>query len=343
EGELDLRLSRMIKDAFFEGQIKYRFVSGDLSAFLRYRYYGYKRVYEFSVFDTVEFEDLEDFDNDFERVRGYLGFITWPFDQHHRTFLLAQVDRLSTSKEELRFTANRTNTFVRFGFQRGTPNDSRSNAIVGNTRARVDRLFTAHRKIGPGQMGFTTALTYGFDFLGGDFDYLSLRIEALKRVDVGPRMFVVGRLRAGSFLFKEEIRDDVVAPFVGDRFAVPRNELFKLGGRENLKGVDNDIRGTELALTTVEWFIPWFESDARRFLGLTWNSVHWVLYAGLGTAGFDKDVYADWDRYFPDFGGGLEASFQLKDYTFFLSAVVAGSSRNDIEDVEAHFSIKSYH
>src|SRR6185436_19058310 len=44
EGELDLRVSRLINKVLFEGQVKYNFLSGDISAFLRYRYYGYKRT-----------------------------------------------------------------------------------------------------------------------------------------------------------------------------------------------------------------------------------------------------------------------------------------------------------
>jgi outer membrane biosynthesis protein TonB len=40
EGDLDLRVSRLINKTFFEGQLKYNFISGDITAFLRYRYYG---------------------------------------------------------------------------------------------------------------------------------------------------------------------------------------------------------------------------------------------------------------------------------------------------------------
>jgi len=35
--------------AFFEGQVKYNFVKGDITAFLRYRYYGYRRTYRLSL------------------------------------------------------------------------------------------------------------------------------------------------------------------------------------------------------------------------------------------------------------------------------------------------------
>src|SRR5690349_8327330 len=38
EGDLDLRINRLINKTFFEGQFKYNFINGDITAFLRYRY-----------------------------------------------------------------------------------------------------------------------------------------------------------------------------------------------------------------------------------------------------------------------------------------------------------------
>ena len=38
EGDLDLRVNRLVNKVFFEGQVKYNFVDGDITAFLRYRY-----------------------------------------------------------------------------------------------------------------------------------------------------------------------------------------------------------------------------------------------------------------------------------------------------------------
>lgn len=341
EGRLDFRLSRLIKNAFFEGQVKYNFVRGDISAFLRYRYYGYRSVSQIGVFDAVEFENVEEFDNDFERVRGLLYIMQWPYDYHHRAFFLAELDRLSSSKEELRFDNNRTNTFVRFSFQRGTPNDRRSNAIVGETRARVEDLFSVHNKIGPDGAGLTAALTYGFDFLDSDFNYVRLDLAALKRYNVGRRNFAIARLQAGTFLHREEIRDGEDVP-EADRYSIPRSELFRLGGRENLKGVDNDLVGTELGYATNELFLPWFEDSRRRFLWVDWENFFWVLYGGVGSTGFGRDVFSDTDSYYFDVGVGAEASFRLKDYTIFLSGLVAHSF-GDEGGLETHFSLKSYH
>src|SRR5262249_25678031 len=41
EGAIDLKISRLVSKVLFEGQVRYAFVSGDITAFLRYRYYGY--------------------------------------------------------------------------------------------------------------------------------------------------------------------------------------------------------------------------------------------------------------------------------------------------------------
>lgn len=340
EGRLDLRLSRLVKNAFFEGQINYDFVDGDLSAFLRYRYYGYRTIYQVTAFDALEFEGVEELDNDFERVRGLLALFEWPHDFHHRTFFLAEVDRLSSNKPDLRFSDNRTNTFVRLGFQRGTPNDPRSNALVGETRARTESLLSVHQKIGPSQAGFTAALTYSFDFLGADFDYLKLDLAALKRLDLTERTFLIGRAEAGSFLSRVSLRE---GPDIDprDRFSIPRNELFQLGGRENLKGIDSDRRGTDVARFTLEAFRAVFQDRAIRALGVEWTTLYTVLYAGLGTSGFDRDVLSDFDAYVPDIGLGLEAAFRLKDYQVFLSGLLA-YALEDSDGVKAHFTVRTY-
>ena len=343
EGDLDLRVNRLINKVLFEGQVKYNFVKGDISAFLRYRYYGYKRTTQFTVFDEIEFEDVEDFSSDFDRTRGTLLLFQWPQSYHQRTFILAEIDRISTNKEEeLRvLRLGRTNTFVRFGYQLGTPEDARSNAIVGETRARSERLFTAFREIGPGGFGFTGAVTSGFNIGIGDFDYIKLETELLKRFDVTQRTFLVGRLHAGSFPRKGK-REDLEEPFDEfDVLAVPRNEFFRLDGRDNLKGLDVRLRGTEELHTTWEYFFPWFLGADRKFIKLNWQNWYWILYGGVGTIGLDRDVFTDFDRYIPDVGVGFESSFNLRKYRFFLSGIVAQALKGD-GGVEARVSVKSY-
>lgn len=340
EGELDFRLNGLIKNAFYEGQVRYNFVEGDISAFLRYRYYGYSRTYLLGVFDEVEFEEIEKLDNDFQRVRGGLFLLQWPQSYHHRTFVLAEVDRITSNKEELRFSTNRTNTFLRIGHQIGTPNDERSNAIVGETRATVQRLFTTHRKIGPYGAGLTGALTWGNDFLG-DFDYVKAEFEALKRFDLRRDLFLVSRVHGGTFLYKQLVRDDPELEPV-ERYSIPRGEFFRLDGRENLKGLKERLRGTEELHATAELFFPWFVEKNRRAIGLQWQTWYWILYGGYGTIGFDREVFTDEDTYVPDIGVGFETAVALRKYTFFLSGIVAESLRGE-GGVEARLSVKSYH
>ncbi|HEX5758901.1 MAG TPA: hypothetical protein VF121_06865 [Thermoanaerobaculia bacterium] len=341
EGDLDFRLSRLVNKVFFEGQVKYNFIDGDISAFLRYRYYGLERTLQFAVFDAIEFPDIEDFTDDFDRVRGVLLLAEWPRDARHRTFVLGELDRLSNNKEGLESQNNRTNTYVRLGYQLGTPEDARSNAIVGETRARQERLFTAFRDLGPWKFGFTGALTYGFDVGWGDFDYAKGELEALKRLDVTPHTFVIGRFHGGSFLRKRELaRGEDLGEF--ERFNIPLSEFFRLDGREYLKGVKARLRGTEQLHTTWEYFFPWFLNAHHDFLRLDWQTWYWVLYAGAGTVGFDRSVYTDISEYVPDVGVGFESSFRFRrKYPFFLSGIVAQALKGD-DGVEARISVKSY-
>jgi hypothetical protein len=345
EGDLDLRVNRLISKVFFEGQVKYNFIRGDISAFLRYRYYGYKRVTQFTVFDSIEFDDIEDFSSDFDRTRGTLLLMQWPHSFHQRTFLLAELDRISSNKEDVAqiLRLGRTNTFVRLGYQLGTPDDERSNAIVGETRARSERLFTAFREIGPGGFGLTGALTSGFDVGIGDFDYLKLEAEALKRFDLTERTFIAGRVHGGTFLRKAE-RDpsDLPEPIDElDLLAIPRGEFFRLDGRERLKGVSERTRGTDVLYTTWELFFPWFLRENRRFLKLDWQNWYWILYTGAGTIGSDSNIYTDFSSYIPDVGVGFESSLRLKKYRFFLSGIVAQALKGN-GSVEARVSVKSY-
>jgi len=345
EGDLDLRVSRLINKVLFEGQVKYNFVSGDISSFLRYRYYGFRRTTQLTVFDEIEFRELQDFSNDFDRTRGTLVLFQWPLNYHRRTFLLTELDRISTNKEELAEILRRgeTNTFVRLGFQIGTPDDVRSNAIVGEQRARQERLFTAFREIGPGQAGVTTALTWGFPYGIGDFNYVKVEAEGLKRFDISERTFLIGRAHGGTFIDKDirPLRELPENPQQGDFFTIPLGEFFRLDGRENLKGLDVRLRGTEEFHTTWEYFFPWFLNASHEFLKLEWQNWYWILYTGAGTVGFDREIYTDLSRYIPDVGVGFESSFQLRKYRFFLSGIVAQALKGE-GGVEARFSVKSY-
>lgn len=350
EGELDLRVNRLINKVFFEGQVKYNFIEGDITAFLRYRYYGFKRTTQFTVFDSIEFDDIdEDVNNDFDRVRGTLLLFQWPVNYNHRTFLLTEIDRISSNKvdtlDRLELVGE-TNTFVRLGYQLGTPDEGRSSAIAGETRARTERLFSAFREFGPGAFTVTAAATYGFKLGIGDFDYFKFELEALKRFDVTSRSFLVGRIRGGTFLYAADVPQEAGLPAPEDQdpldvYDVPRSEFLRLDGRDNLKGLTDRAYGTELLLTTWEYFIPWFIEEKREFWKLEWQNWYWVLYTGAGTAGFNTDVYTDFGSYIPDVGVGFESSLRLRKYRFFLSGIVAQALKGD-GGVEARISVKSY-
>lgn len=341
EGQMDLQVHSLIKNAYYAGQVRYDFVNGDISAFLRYRYYGFGTVYQIGVFDEIEFENLQKLSNDFTRTRGSLLLLQWPHNYHSRTYLLAELDRYTSNKEEFRFSTNKTNTFIRLGHQLGTPNDRRSNAIVGETRAYTEQLFTPHQKIGPHATGITGALTWAFNNLGGDFQYLKAEGEVVKRFEMPHRTALVGRLHGGTFFYKKTVRSDPTLDPL-DLLSIPRSEYFRLDGRDNLKGVAEKLRGTDQVLTTWEYFIPWFLDDQRQALHLRWQNWYWIAYAGAGAIGLDGSVATRFNNYIPDVGVGFESSVRLKNYTFFLAGVVA-HALDETGGLKARLSVKSYH
>ena len=358
EGEFDLRLHRLIDRIFFEGQLKYDFVDGDITAFLRYRYYGYDRVYQLSVFDAIEFEGVEELSDEFERVRGVLFLTQWSHNYHRRTFFATELNGISSNKEDE--DDGKVNTFVRLGYQIGTPDDTRSNAIVGEPRAQVQRLFTPFRAIGPGDAGFTSALTWGFDYVGADFDYLKLEMTGLKRFELPKDLFLIGRIRAGTFLHHgtanpDELvlptdtgltRDELLELDPTFAYLIPRAELFELDGRDNLKTLRSDKLGTEVLNTTWELLMPWFvDADRKVFRPswrTSWQTWYWVLYAGYGTLGVDPEVFTEPSSYVADVGVGFQSSLQVKGYRLFLSALV-GQALESGSDIKVRFSFKSYH
>jgi hypothetical protein len=348
EGDLDLRINRLINKTFFEGQVKYNFVSGDITAFLRYRYYGFNRTTQFTVFDSISFDRIDqDVTADFDRVRGTLLLMEWPHDYNNRTFLLTELDRISSNRgahgSNFLVRRDQTNTFVRMGYQLGTPDEGRSSAIAGETRARTERLFSAFREFGPGEATLTTALSYGFPYGIGDFNYLKFEIEALKRFDVSERTFLVGQIRGGTFLHVDKARPSTLPPDPDpiDFYAVPRSEAFSINGRENLKGVHDETLGTDALFTTWEYFFPWFIDTNHHALRLDWDNWYWVLYAGYGTIGLSHRIYTDFSSYYPDTGIGFEASFRFRKWRFFLSGIVAQALKGG-GGPEARFSVKSY-
>jgi len=97
EGQASVRLRKLIKNVLFESQIDYEFVNGDISTFLRYKYYARNYTYRIGVFDSIDFPDItsDDSTREFERVRGGLFLLGFPKDYNNRWFFLLQDDSLS--------------------------------------------------------------------------------------------------------------------------------------------------------------------------------------------------------------------------------------------------------
>src|SRR3954462_3481158 len=351
EGDLDLRINRLINKTFFEGQVKYNFVSGDISAFLRYRYYGLNRTTQLTFFDSISFDRIDqDVTADFDRVRGTLLLMQWPHNYNNRTYFLSELDRISSNRGPSvgngRFLVRRdqTNAFIRLGYQLGTPDEGRSSAIAGETRARTERLFSAFREFGPGSSTLTAALSWGLPYGGADFNYLKFELEGLKRFDITQRSFLVGRLHGGTFLHVAKADRSTLPPQPEgiDFYAVPRSEAFNIDGRENLKGVTDRTRGTDAIFTTWEYFFPAFLSKDHHLLRMDWDNWYWVLYAGYGTVVLSHDVLTDFSTYIPDVGIGFESSFWLYKYRFFISGIVAQALKGN-GGLQARVSLKSYH
>lgn len=340
EGRADIRLLKPIRNSLFETQVAYNFVSGDISAFLRYKYYGRSGTSTLSFFDTIEFSDLSRFQNDFTRTRGALYLLRVPLDFYKRIYGLVEFDRLSFSNPAEEPDANKTNLYGKAGFQFGTPSDERSNAIVGESRDRVLNLFTANREIGPHGRGFSVAATWSFDRLGGDYTYVKAEFEALQAIPVGSNRLVL-RLHGGYFPWKKRVRADV-PPDVGTPFSIPRYELFSLDGREALRGYRGGERGTSQMHLTAEYAVPLFRDAERPFFGMRWNSLYAIGYAGAGNVGDGGRVYGAFDEYKVDAGVGIEASLSYRRTQAFLGALAARTVVHGVGGFRFLLSLKSY-
>jgi hypothetical protein len=340
EGALDLKASRLVNNVLFEGQVRYAFVNGDITAFLRYRYYGATRTTQVEVFDQINFANAQSFSTQFERTRGLLVFEEWPHSYAFRTFAMGEIDRISSNQEAFLTTNNATNTFLRLGLQLGGADDSRSRAIVGDSRSYIPNIFTAVREIGPNQFGFTGALSYGLPT--GDFNYLKVETQTLKRFDLTDRTFLIGTLHQGSFLFSQ-VRDAAASVSLDpeDRFSIPISEFFTIGGPDNLKGLSSNLIGSQELHTTWELYMPWFLDQHHQVFNADWQSWYWILYAGAGTLGYTSKTYVDISTYIPDTGLGFESAVHIWRYRFFVSAILARALKGT-DHLEARLSVRSY-
>jgi hypothetical protein len=352
EGEFDIRLRRLIKNVLFEGQVSYNFVDGDISTFLRYKYYAKNVTYKIGVFDTLEFESIDDGSGDFDRVRGALLQFEYPSNYDSRYFLLFQGDRLLFGDVDNPDNSN-DNLYVKLGYQFGTPFDERLNSIVGESRGRATPVLTTYRDLGRQRLGFAIAATQSFD-TAGDYSYTKLEGEMIKRFDLGSTTFLVSRLHAGTFLAHDpgELPSDLGDTDLIDQptylFSIPRYEYFRLGGRDSMKSLDSDSRGTEEVHLSNELFAPVFRNRGYRTGSLTWTNLYGIVYAGAGSVGFDSDEAELLSGYkfgdlVIDAGLGFEASVELRDSEFLVSAIYARTvqSPEGLESNELRFAVRT--
>src|SRR5205823_931497 len=283
EGQASIRLRKLIKNVLFESQIDYRFVNGDISTFLRYKYYAQSFTYKIGVFDTIEFPDIgQGSSQEFQRVRGGLLLTEFPRDYNKRYFWLLQDDRL-TFGDVTQVDNRKNNIYTKLGWQYGTEFDERLNAIVGESRGRIIPVLTAFRDIGPQKFSVAAAVTESARISTGDYKYTKLETEALRRFDITSTSFFVTRAHAGTFLTKSKVADFQDHPPI-EQYTIPAYELFTLGGREALKsiGSKDEATGTNEFHVTNEYFVPVFRNRDYGLWGLHWNTMYGIGYLGFG-------------------------------------------------------------
>ena len=339
EGEFDLRVRRLIRNVLFEGQVKYKFVDGDVSTFLRYKYYARSYTYRLGVFDSIEFGSIESSSEDFERTRGALLLLEVPVSPNRRYLALIERDALAFG-DVSNVDHDLDNIFVKLGVLVGTPFDERLNALVGEKRGRTTPVLTAYREFGPYGIGFGAAVTHGLDTAGGDFDYTKLELEGVKKFDLARNRLIVTRFHFGTMLRKDEIRqaDEEI-----ERYSTPGYEYFRLGGRDALKGVDDGIRGSDKIHVTNEYFFPIFLARDHKTWKLSWNELYGVAYVGAGNVGFSTNTATELGDYIVDAGLGVEAALRYRSHRIYLAAVFAQTvvDRDGFSNNELRFSVRT--
>lgn len=346
EGEADIRLRKLIKNVLFESQLDYKFVTGDISAFLRYKYYARNFTYKIAVFDTVEFPNIgATSTQEFQRVRGGLLLAEFPRDYNRRYFWLLQDDRLTFGDPT--FVDNRkNNVYTKFGVQFGTQFDERLNGIVGESRGRITPVLTAFRDLGPQKFSLAAAVTESAAISTGDYKYTKFETEAIRRWDITGTSFVVTRAHVGTFLTKSTFEDRVAQglPQI-DVYTIPNYEMFTLGGREALKSINaNDASaGTDEIHMTNEYFVPFFRNKDYTTWALHWNTVYGIGYLGAGNVGFTTSEIGRVRNFTVDAGLGSEMTLAIRDFDILVSVIYAHTVRTptNITGNKVLFSIRT--
>jgi hypothetical protein len=331
DGQASIRLRKLIKNVLFESQIDYKFVSGDIATFLRYKYYAHDFTYKVGVFDTISFGAIGSHTDEFERVRGGLLLLEFPRDYNHRYFTLLQDDRL-TFGDVTRVDNRKNNIYTKLAYQYGTEFDERLNAIVGESRGRQVPVLTVFRELGPQKFSYAVALTQGGKVSTGDYKYTKFETEGIRRWDVTPTSFIVTRAHVGTFLTKEYLCNTPTTPPTPqvECYSIPGYELFNLGGREALRSLSNSnsvSTGTNELHMTNEFFVPMFRNRDFRFRALHFNTAYAIAYAGVGNASFAARDLVKTRDFAYDAGLGTEMALTVRDFEVLLSVLYAHTIR----------------
>jgi len=330
EGEASVRLRKLIRNVLFESQINYKFVDGDISTFLRYKYYARNFTYKISVFDSIGFQDIISGTSQFERTRGGLFLAEFPRDYNHRYFWLLEDDRL-TFGDVTNVDNKRNNVYTKFSYQYGTQFDDRLNQIAGESRGQITPVLTAFRDIGPQKFSLAAAITESAHISTGSYKYTKVEMEAIRRFDMTQTSFIVTRAHVGLFPTKSTNPDTTLPQL--NRYSIPNYEMFTLGGRDALKGVGvNDFTtGINEFHETNEFFTPVFRNKDKVTGPLHWNTLYAIAYAGFGNVGYG---YADMfkpSQMVADAGIGFESALTVRDYDVLLSIIYAHTVHAPLE------------
>jgi hypothetical protein len=358
EGQASVRLRKLIRNVLFESQIDYKFVNGDISTFLRYKYYARDFTYKLAVFDSIGFPNIGSRSTqEFQRVRGGLLLTEIPRDYNHRYFWLLQDDRL-TFGDVTTVDNRKNNIYTKIGYQYGTQFDEHLNSIVGESRGRISPVLTAFREIGPQKLSISAAITEAAHISTGDYKYTKLEMEALQRWDVTPTSFIVTRAHLGTFLTKSTVRTwclttqfpltcgtgtpptgaTEVAPI--ERYSIPAYEMFDMGGREALRAITsrNASAGTNEIHMTNEYFVPVFRNRDYKTWLMHWNTLYGIGYFGAGHVSI-ANVHGNAF----DAGLGTEASVTIRDFDVLFSVIYARTIKADegLRGSKVRFSIRT--
>jgi hypothetical protein len=329
DGQASIRLRKLIKNVLFESQIDYKFVTGDISTFLRYKYYAHDFTYKIGVFDSISFGAIGSHTDEFERVRGGLLLLEFPRDYNHRYFTLLQDDRL-TFGDVTRVDNRKNNIYTKFGYQYGTEFDEQLNSIVGESRGRQVPVLTVFRELGPQRFSFAAALTEGARISTGDYKYTKLEMEAIRRWNLSPASFIVTRGHFGTFPTKDNLCTAGSTTPQVECYSIPGYEMFNLGGREALRSLttSNSVSsGTNEFHVTNEYFVPVFRNRDYRYRAVHFNTMYAIAYTGFGNAAFTtSDVFKSRD-FAVDAGLGTEMAMTIRDFDVLLSVLFAHTIR----------------